>query len=433
MRFTDAKLRSLAPRGARYDVQGDGTQGLVLRVEPTGRKTWYSVYKFKGRLRRMTLGVYMRGAGFPVRVSLAAAQAQHRQALEQVDRGIDPGLERREQFEARKRDAEQRKTIEQLLDEYERIEIQHLKSGAELMRLLRRDMPESWLHRHADSIAMREVVLLIDDIRLGRGRTRPVPSTADHFHSALVRLFAFAAERGVVPVSPVAGLRRRGKRPPGRARVLNDAERASLFARLRNPADLAIEPYVADALLFLLITGQRPGEVSGMAWSEVEGSVWTIPADRYKTRTAHAVPLSPLALEILARRRQDPVAHKFAFPDYRGVFPKRTANSRGRRVPEAGGQRPLVVSALSRAMRRNREGLGLESPATPHDLRRTMRTGLSALKVDYITAELVVGHRLPTRMGQVYDRFDYLDSKREALERWAAALSSVVEVQRAAA
>ena len=59
------------------------------------------------------------------------------------------------------------------------------------------------------------------------------------------------------------------------------------------------------------------------------------------------------------------------------------------------------------------------APWVNHDLRRTMRTGLSRLRVDRDIREVVLAHTRPGVEG-VYDRHDYLDEKRDALERWAS-------------
>ena len=63
-----------------------------------------------------------------------------------------------------------------------------------------------------------------------------------------------------------------------------------------------------------------------------------------------------------------------------------------------------------------------------HDLRRTVRTRLSMLKVDFVTAELILGHSLAGIHG-VYDKHAYEAEKREALEKWASALRAIVEAK----
>ena len=71
------------------------------------------------------------------------------------------------------------------------------------------------------------------------------------------------------------------------------------------------------------------------------------------------------------------------------------------------------------------ELLGNLRPFTPHDLRRTCRTGLARLGVDHVVAECVLGHRMPGVAG-VYDRHDYVPEMRCALQRWADHIDRIV-------
>jgi len=160
------------------------------------------------------------------------------------------------------------------------------------------------------------------------------------------------------------------------------------------------------ALKLVLLTGQRSGEVAGMSEHEIEGKVWTIPAERRKTGTAHTVPLCDSALELLqaARAEADRLAKRRK---------KRTAY-----IFDTGRGEPITVAALARGATRYRKELGNKEPHwTPHDLRRTCRTGLAAAGVSETVAEAVIGH---TRQGivAVYDRHRYEREKRKALEQW---------------
>ena len=60
-----------------------------------------------------------------------------------------------------------------------------------------------------------------------------------------------------------------------------------------------------------------------------------------------------------------------------------------------------------------------------HDLRRVVRSGLSALRVPHNVAEAVLAHRPPGIVG-TYDLHEYEDEKREALEAWAQRIASIV-------
>jgi len=61
-----------------------------------------------------------------------------------------------------------------------------------------------------------------------------------------------------------------------------------------------------------------------------------------------------------------------------------------------------------------------------HDLRRTMRTHLSALPVQDLVRELVIGHSKPG-VHKVYDQHAYQDENRRCLKLWGARLMSIIE------
>ena len=131
-----------------------------------------------------------------------------------------------------------------------------------------------------------------------------------------------------------------------------------------------------------------------------DGSTWTIPAARYKTNKDHAVPLSPAAQAIIS-----------AQPDCGPrVFPGRGGDALSR-----GGN---LKAAIDKAA----PGL---APWRVHDLRRTARSLMSRAEVRPDIAERVLGHAIQG-VGRVYDRHEYLNEKRAALEQLAALIDSIV-------
>lgn len=386
MRFTDAAIRGLKPSAERFEAFEDNGRGFGLRVAPTGRKTWFTLYRFNGTPRRLTHGT------FPA-VTLAEARRKHADALAQVEKGTDPGRVK----VAASRANSAAMTFPELVDEYERVEASKLKAGTELVRLIRKDAVPEWQHRKAGNVMRRDVVLLVDKVR------ERSASTAEHLQGRLVRLFNFAAERGILDTSPIVGLRQRSATKP-RERTLTDEEIRTFWKATGDTTKLEMTPATADALRLILLTGQRPGEVSGAPCDEFDGDLWTIPASRYKTERAHVTPLPPLAAQIVKDRTGGD--DKYLFPS-----------------PRNDG--PIRVRTLAKAVRRNREALGFDTPATPHDLRRTVRTRLASLGVNPVVAEKVIGHTLPGMM-KVYDRHEYLDEKRVALELWETELRSIV-------
>jgi integrase len=156
----------------------------------------------------------------------------------------------------------------------------------------------------------------------------------------------------------------------------------------------------------LLANGQRLRETAEMTWHEIDldNAIWTIPAERMKGDTAHEVPLAPLAVEILK-----------SLPRWSGPFVFSTT----------GGARP--ISGFSKM--KLRIDAAMPEPIAPwrfHDLRRTMRTQLSALPIPNNVAELCIAHAQPG-LHKVYDLHSYRDEKRRAFELWAERLRSIVE------
>jgi integrase len=136
-----------------------------------------------------------------------------------------------------------------------------------------------------------------------------------------------------------------------------------------------------------------------MRWSEIDGDLWTMPKERYKTGRANAVPLTPTMQTILE-----------AIP--------RTADF----VFTTTGRTP--ISGFSNA----KEALDRRSGVTGwrfHDLRRTARSLMSRVGVPSDIAERVLGHAISGVAG-VYGRHNYLEEKREALLALEAEIRRIV-------
>jgi hypothetical protein len=83
-----------------------------------------------------------------------------------------------------------------------------------------------------------------------------------------------------------------------------------------------------------------------------------------------------------------------------------------------------TLKAMARRRGEDHHAVTLQEWVT-HDLRRTVRSGLSALRVPHNVAEAVLAHRPPGVVG-TYDIHEYQDEKAEALEAWAQRISSIV-------
>jgi integrase len=162
-----------------------------------------------------------------------------------------------------------------------------------------------------------------------------------------------------------------------------------------------------DFVRVLLLTGSRRSEAAGMRWSEIDESqrIWQLPRERTKNGVPHTVPLSSQVWEIIAARP------RFADCDF--VF-------------SADGRRS--IGGFSRLKHALDARMGPTTPWVLHDLRRVLASGMQKLGIRVEVVEQVLNHRSGTFGGivGVYQRFDYLDEKRDALQRWANHVEQLV-------
>ncbi len=389
------KLKAEPGKRTEYwDIGEKSVQGLGIRIGK--KKVFFIKYIFEGRSRRKTIGEYPG-------LSLAEARAEAQNDLVAIQNGIDPGEVKQQQ----KAEYSKEPTVAELIEELWDKKLSKLKSGKATKRLLEKDLIKPWGKKKISAIKTRDIVLLLDKV----GERAPV--TRNRLHTAMSGMFSFAVSRGVIDISPCANIARAEEQT--RDRVLNNDEIILLWRALdlKNKKAFDAYPLTKLALKLIFLTGQRPGEVAGMEVSELterpDGPWWEIPAKRMKGKNAmaHDVPLNPMAQEVIKQAKFYSGKSKFIF---RSSFKK---------------DAPLSVRAISRAVVRHLSEMKLEK-FTPHDLRRTCRTGLATLKVSDVVAEKILSHRLQGVLG-VYNRATYEPERRAALILWESHIQGLID------
>jgi integrase len=408
--LTDRALKALKPAapGKRYDVMDAIVPSLGARVTDKGHVTFILAARFPGKpnYTRRELGPYGE-------LTLEAARTKARRWLEMIRAGIDPKVdeERRKLEQLRK----QENSFSAVADEFVKRHVSKTRKGREVERDIRREFVARWATRPITDVTRHDVMAVID-AAVDRGS----PYQAHNLLGYIRRLFNWAIARGTYGLesSPCDRLRPKdaiGKKAL-RTRVLKDGE---LRAFWRATESLGY-PY-GPLFRLLAVTGQRKSEVAEAQWSEFDlgGKLWTIPAARMKSDAAHIVPLSADAIAILES------LPRFKSGEYlfSTTFGKKPVNGFAKakvRLDKA------MLAELRKGAddEKARQKIKLD-PFVIHDVRRSVRTGLSALPVPDLVRELVIAHTKPG-LHKVYDLHAYEQEKRHALELWAARLRSIV-------
>ncbi len=339
-------------------------------------------------------------------MSLAEAHRRYDAAREDVQEGRDP-VHVKQALRVAESAAV---TVAKIVEEWQTLYAQrHRKRPAEAIALLTKNLTPKFLAMKAKDVTKRDVVDVLDPILV-----RNAPAVATDVGSLLKQIFAFAVDRDRITASPLVTLKKHGGKEKKRKRWLTDEEIATVWHKLDQ---CAMQQFMRVALRLTLVTAQRRIEIATMRWAHIDfvNNVWSMPDAIAKNGEFHMVPLSPLALRLLAQLKVFAKDSEFVLPSYH----RKTKSFR-----------PLTERALTRAIAENEPVFGIPH-FRPHDFRRTARTNMGRMKVPLEVAELVLNHKKPGVV-EVYDQWEYLEEKRDALSKWGAHVEKVTAAESAA-
>lgn len=385
-------IKALKPKDKTYQMR-EG-KGFGIRIFPSGEKTFFFAYKFHGRQRMMKLGI------FPEK-TLHDARDDHKEARTVLANGKCPLTEK--QLERVK------PTVDLMVKEYLSRHVQQKapRSFKEYERNLTKDVIPAWGKIRIKDITRKHVYDLLEKI-VDRG----AKNQANQVFKIVRAMFNWAVPRYNLEYSPCSLVKLPSKENK-RDRYLSEKEICTFWQELKRAG---ISDAIKRALLLVLITGQRPGEVIGMHSRDIDGDWWTITAGMAKNNKEHRAFLSSLAKKII------------------GI------SEEGYIFPSPCGNKSISVNAISKAVRRNstwaqkttedkKNGkekffFSIKQPWTPHDLRRTCATHMGKAGFTDEVIGRVLNH---TRTGitSIYNRHEYDDEIEKALSAWSLKLESI--------
>lgn len=386
MSLTDTAVRSAKPRKKPYKIYD--SDGLFLLVTPTGNKWWRLKFRFGGKEKLLSLGVYPE-------ITLKEARARRDLERKNIAFDIDPSLNRK-QVKLTKADG-QRNTFEVVAREwFERRSSIWAEAHAEkIIRRLEADI-FPWIgSRPVGDVKAYE---LLDVIR--RIEKRGAIDTAHRALQNCGQVLRYAVATGRAERDCSIDLR-------GALSPIKEGH----FAAITDPKAIggllrAIDAYNGNlatrcALRLAPLVFVRPGELRNAEWQEIDlkAAEWNIPAERMKMREPHLVPLSRQAVEILTELHPLTSKGKYVFPS------------------AISSQRPMSENAVLGALRR----MGFDkNEMSGHGFRAMARTILDEVlhvRPDYIEHQLAHAVRDPN--GRAYNRTAHLAERRKMMQKWA--------------
>jgi integrase len=435
-RLTDEYVKTLpipAPKDGKpcYALWWDNGRGaipsLALRITSGGARTWVLVARYPSGKRdgKRHNPTARRIGGWPgLRLPEAREIAFDWNAM--IDRGIDPQEKAEEEARAkqaerleREREEARKKagTFSNVAEKYIARVTPQMRTGHDAARIIRNDLLSRWGNKPAGEISRTDVIDLVEDIS-----ERGLYAAHAAFNQAR-SIFAWLLMRED-PRRPQYGIESNpcsdldldkllGSQRKPRSRTLTNDEIALLW-RATEGDPLTGYP-INQYTRLLLILGVRRNELAKAKWEEFsladpEKATWRLEATRTKNEEPRVIPLPRAAVDILN-----------ALPRFSGSF---VFSGTSGRTPISNFSR--LKEEIDKKVTTVNDGKPI-APWRFHDLRRSMRTHLSAITtISPIVAELMIGH-VQKGMLRVYDQHKYTDEMRTGFAAWCSKLRTITE------
>ncbi|MCW5692276.1 MAG: integrase arm-type DNA-binding domain-containing protein [Pseudolabrys sp.] len=387
-KLTEVLIRNLEPRERPYRVYDLYQRGLSLQIQPTGLKTWKCIYSLRGRRRWFSIG------GTHA-VGLADARVKAAEVLYKVTQGLDPCAE--------KKAARGANAFEEVATRYveEHAKIRN-RSWRQADKLVRRHLLPRWGKLQINAITRQDVKTVF--------RSIAAPMVANQTLTAASAIFNWAIREELLLINPCRAIEHHPRK--SRERVLAGSELPFIW-RAFDDAGL----HKGAALKVILLTGQRPGEVRHMRREHIVDGWWQMPGapdpklgwPGTKNGKDHRVWLPAPVLEVLSELPDDE-AQIFRGLSLDGAMQKVRKRSE-QEAREAGHRAPERF--------------------TPHDLRRTHGTTITALGFGRDAMNRIQNH-VEGGIGEVYDRHAYSAENKNIMENVAAHIVALAKTEVAA-
>ncbi|MBX9343564.1 tyrosine-type recombinase/integrase [Morganella morganii] len=388
MAITDSWLRSVNGRPQQKMLTKSDRDGLSVRVTPLGKVVFQFRYRWDNKGERIDIGTYPATGLKEARDSAVFYRGE-------IEQHRNPKVVKR----VKKQEAITSCTVEMVIREWWEKAVK--KSQVRADELLRSFeiyvFPKIGMLPHNDT-HLHVWLSLLEDVSKNK------PTIAARILRYAKTAHRWGIRRGIITANPLSDLSPvdLGVKNKQGDRVLSDDEISQLFRLID---DKKYNPRNRLIIKLALLFGCRIGELlkAKITDFDFDSGVWTVPPENHKTGNRSNKPLIRPIIEPAKAMIFDAISMSG------GIYLFTTSD--GSQMIE--GSQGSIMQILNKKMAAHYDDYKTWSI---HDLRKTMRTGVSELTMPHV-AEIMLGHKLPG-VWQVYDKHTYLDEQREAYEKW---------------
>ncbi|EQB30140.1 tyrosine-type recombinase/integrase [Sphingobium ummariense] len=415
--------RARGQKGPQLELIDDREPGLRIRAGERSVSWSLSVRLKNGQRTRITLGAWP-GMG------IADARKAAQDARRKIDEGGDPNAEKREAARRAEQAAKSRRTLADVLDQYEREKLANLRRGDAVRRALdgKKGLLRELVRQEPASITKADIA----DAVKKHAKTSPI--AANRALAYARAFFNWCLHEDIVSANPAGTLKK-----PAKENSRSRHHTIDELAEIWEAAGTLGYPF-GPMYRLLMVLPMRREEIAGLPVAELdlgaEPAVWTLPAERTKNGQALRVPLSPLARSIIAEALADEARPTEGVDDKGGTKPNPYLFSTTGFSPVSGfakGKRRLDA-AIAEARAKAAEASGGEPEPMPdwviHDLRTSFVTmACRTLKVPANVADRCLNHvatATTSKIARIYNQDDLFDERRAAMDAWANFIETTV-------
>lgn len=385
--LNDTLINSISEAENDTEIYDSKVSGLAIRIYTNGTKSFVYRFKFNGQSKRYTIGKYPK-------ITLNKARETAKDLYAQIRLGANPITEKK-----KKEEIERSPSFRELKNEYIAKHIPTMKESTanEFKRIIAKELSSLFSYK-LNQITKKQFLRILDK----KAYSEKHPTQANQIKIVLSSMYSFGVSRDFIESNPILSIPTYKSGKNQRNRFYDEREIKIIWNEI-----ISMPSPTKEAFQILFLLGQRKGETLKMRWKDIDHSnrVWTIPSHIAKNGTEHQIPLTNYVFDILKG-----LESKSEYVFYSPV------NS----------NKP--IQSIKRQTKRVKDNSGIDDFRV-HDIRRTVATFLAKLGTDRTTIGKILNHKGisgDNSITAIYDRYNYSNEKRQALQEWEFRLIEIV-------